>query len=58
MTENIVVNFVEELDKLIQEANDRKVSADDGEKARSWAIVRTDLQKISAFVNKYLSEEE
>ena len=58
MVSNIVIDFPEELAKLIQEANDRKISADDGEKARNWAIVRTELQKVRAFVNEYLSEEE
>ena len=58
MVPNIVIDFPEELAKLIQDANDRKISADDGEKARNWAIVRTELQKVRAFVNEYLSEEE
>lgn len=58
MTRSQLINFLEELGKLKQEAKDRKVSTDDGEKARNWAVVHTELQKVYAFVSEYLSEEE
>jgi hypothetical protein len=55
--ENMPVDFSGTLSVLKQEAKDRKVSADDSEKARHWAIVYTELEKISAYVETYLSEE-
>lgn len=58
MTENTVIDFLGRLTELVQEAKDRKVSADDSEEARNWAIVHTELQKVRAFVSEYLSEEE
>lgn len=42
--------FSEKLEELIQWALDNKNSADDGELARKWAIVRTELEKIHAYV--------
>lgn len=56
--ENLPVDFLGTLGALKQEAKDRKVSADDGEKARKWAIVHTEIEKLYAFVSEYLSEEE
>ncbi len=38
------------LEYLIQRALDNKTSADGGEQARKWAIVRTELEKIHAYV--------
>jgi len=38
------------LEELIQRALDNKNAADDGELARKWAIVRTELEKIHAYV--------
>lgn len=57
MTQSQQINFEQELSKLMQEAKDRKTSADDGETARNWAIVYTDLQHIYAFISEYLPEE-
>jgi len=42
--------FSEKLEELIQRALDNKNSADDGESVRKWAIVRTELEKIHAYV--------
>lgn len=56
--ENLPVDFLKELGKLMQEAKDRKTSADDSDTARNWALVYTDLQHTYAFVSEYLSEEE
>lgn len=56
--ENLRVDFIGTLSVLKQEAKDRKVSADDVEKARHWALVYTELEKVYAFVQTYLSEEE
>lgn len=50
-------SFSERLDELVQTALDKKNSADDAEKARRWAIVRTELEKVLGYVNNYLSEE-
>lgn len=58
MTQSQQMNFSEEVSKLMQEAKDRKTSADDGETARNWAIVYTELQKVYGFVREYLPEEE
>lgn len=61
MSEDIVLypkKFSERLEGLIQEALDKRNSADDSEKARRWAIVRTDLEKVVAYVNEYLEEDE
>ena len=54
---NITVDFEAQLDRLKQEAKDRKVSSDDGEVARRWAIVYTELEKVSAYVHTYLEED-
>lgn len=58
MAENILIDFRGTLGKLKQEAKDRKVSADDGDTARKWAVVHTELEKVYAYVSEYLSEEE
>lgn len=58
MAENILIDFRGTLGKLMQEAKDRKTSADDSDTARNWALVYTDLQHTYAFVSEYLSEEE
>lgn len=42
--------FSERLSVLVQEALDKKNNADDGELARRWAIVRTELEKVHAYV--------
>ena len=56
--ENFKRTFAEELEDLIQQALDNKNSADDGEKARKWAIVRTELEQIHSFVLVHLSISE
>lgn len=43
-------SFSQCLEELIQSALDNKTSADDGETARKWAIVRTELEKVHAYV--------
>ena len=58
MTENILVNFSGTLNFLKQEAKNRKVSASDGEEARHWAVVYTELEKVYAYVQSYLVNEE
>lgn len=47
-----------DLEKLMQEAKNRKQSADDGETARHWAVVYTELEKVYAYVKVNLKEEE
>ena len=42
--------FSTKVEELVQEALNKKQTADDGEKARKWAIVRTELEKIAAYV--------
>lgn len=50
--------FSDRLDDLVQEALDKKNGSDDAEKARRWAIVRTELEKVLGYVKNYLEEEE
>lgn len=50
--------IAEHLEFLIQAALNKKNTADDSERARKWAIVRTDLEKILGYVNAFLLEEE
>jgi len=42
--------FSDKLQELVQQALDNKVRADDYELARKWAIVRTELEKVHAYV--------
>ncbi len=49
--------FSDKLEELVQEAFTKKQDADDGEQARKWAIVRTELEKIRTYVLWIESEE-
>ena len=46
------------LEDLMQLAKTRKQNADDGEEARHWAVVYTELEKIAAYVKTYLVKGE
>ena len=47
-TEELLISQV--LSGLVQRSLDKKNSTDDGEQARGWAIVRTELEKLRAYV--------
>lgn len=49
--------FLSLVDDLLQRAKTNKLNADDSEKARHWAIVYTELEKIRALFKTYLVEE-
>ncbi len=51
-------SIVWKLEELLQSVTTAKQEADDGEEARNWAILRTDLQKALAFTQFYLVEKE
>lgn len=60
MNEELVgkpLTFSECLENLVQSALDNKNNSDDAEKARRWAIVRTELEKVLGYVKNYLPEE-
>lgn len=46
------------LEGLMQLAKNKKQNADDGEEARHWAVVYTELEKIVAYLKVYLSPKE
>lgn len=50
-------SFADCLYELEQDALERKSKADAPELARRWAVVRTELEKVYAYVNTYLKEE-
>lgn len=58
MTEEYTLpkSFSECLEPLLQDALNRKSTIDDANKARQWAIVRTELEKVLAYV-RYIEEE-
>lgn len=45
------------IEDLMQIAKTNKQNADDGEVARHWAVVYTELEKIAAYLEKYLVEK-
>lgn len=49
-------SFVNRLEVLVQKSLDKKNTADDADLARKWAIVRTELEKVLAYV-LYIEEE-
>lgn len=49
--------FSSKLEELVQEALNKKQTSDDAELARKWAIVRTELEKITAYVVSIELEE-
>ena len=49
--------FSDKLEELVQEALNKKNSSDDGEQARKWATVRTELEKITAYIVSIELEE-
>lgn len=51
-------SMVWKLEEVIQSAKTAKQEADDGEEARRWAIVNTELEKVLAYVQFYLVESE
>lgn len=53
--ETMEPDFSEKLQELVQEALDLKNTSDDANKARQWAIVRTELEKVLAYV-RYIEE--
>lgn len=59
MTEEFTLpkSFSECLEPLLQDALNRKNTSDDADLARKWAIVRTDLEKVLAYV-RYIEEAE
>lgn len=52
-----VASLVGKLEGLKQKAKSLKLSSADGEEARHWAVVYTDLEKVSAYVQTYLVKE-
>ena len=57
MTEEFTLpkSFSESLEPLLQSALDLKNASDDANKARQWAIVRTELEKVLAYI-RYIEE--
>lgn len=50
--------IVSALEGLMQTVKNKKQNSDDGESARHWAVVYTDLEHIVAYLKTYLSEKE
>lgn len=50
--------MVSTLEDMMQMAKTNKQNADDGEAARHWAVVYTELEKTVAYLKVYLSEGE
>jgi hypothetical protein len=50
--------MISTLEDMMQMAKTKKQNADDGEEARHWAVVYTELEKIVAYLKVYLSEGE
>lgn len=50
--------IISTLEDLLQLAKTNKLSADDGEKARHWATVYTELEGTLARIKTYLVEED
>ncbi len=51
-------SMVWKLEEILQSAKTAKQTADDGELARHWAIVYTELETVLARVQFYLVEKE
>ena len=51
-------SIVWKLEEVLQSVTTAKQEADDGEVARRWAIVKTELEKVLAFTQYYLVESE
>ena len=50
------MSYIEKLESLIHDATvNRRIA--EGDDARYWAIVITDLEKVLAFVSKFLVKE-
>lgn len=47
-------DFVGKLEKLLENAKRRKEAQPKTEETRHWAVVYTELEKVSAYVNTYL----
>lgn len=54
MDRSIMISTIED---LMQMAKTKKQTADDGERARHWAVVYTKLEDALAHLKTYLSEE-
>lgn len=50
--------MVSTLEDLMQMAKTNKQNADDGEEARHWAVVYTELEKTLAYLKTYLVVED
>ena len=46
------------LESLLQLVKNKKQNSDDGETARHWAIIYTELETVVARIKTYLSEGE
>lgn len=57
MDQTQVILFAARLEKQKQISKEFKQSSDDSEDARHWAVVYTDLEKVSAYVQTYLLKE-
>ena len=51
-------SIVWKIEEVLQSVTTAKQEADDGEVARRWAIVKTELEKVLAFTQYYLVESE
>ena len=51
-------SIVWKLEEILQSVKTAKQEADDGEEARHWAILYTDLEKALGFTQFYLVERE
>ena len=48
--------FVDHLKTLLEQAKNMKNEEPKSDKTRHWAVVYTELEKVSAYVNTYLQE--
>ena len=55
-----VAVFMGKLERLMSMSGEMKssLSVDNPSQARRWAVVYTDLEKVSAYVQTYLKESE
>jgi hypothetical protein len=50
--------MISTVEDLMQMAKTKKQNSDDGEDARHWAVVYTELEKVLAYLKTYLVVEE
>ena len=56
--EEFSTQFIQIMEKMIDVAESNKVLHSDPKTARHWAIFKTELEKLSAFYQTYLSDSK